>query len=329
MRVPTPRSWIAGVALAMLLVPSTVAGQTASGSGWPARPVTIVSPFAAGIAPDIVTRMIAQELSEKLGQRFVVENRAGASGNIGAQHVAQSPPDGYTLLLSTPYPVGFNKLMQSKLQFDPEADFAPVVTVAKSPQIFVAGPQSKARNLRELMDLAKARPGALTAGIPGIGTTSHIAIEALLNLSNTSMAMVPYRGSPPVADLLSGQLDIGVGLVPSYVGSVNGGQIVALAVSSSKRSEQLPNVPTAEEAGFPGFEATGWYMLVAPKGTPQPIIERLNGAVNDYIRSEKGKRQFYTLDLQAVGGSAQDAKAFIASEMVKWASIIKKANIKL
>jgi tripartite-type tricarboxylate transporter receptor subunit TctC len=317
-------SFTTAAVLAAAVAPSVVSAQS-----WPARPVSIVVPYPAGIAPDIVGRFLAQELGEKLGQRFLIDNRTGASGDIGAMAVARAAPDGYTILLATPYPIGLNKLMSPDLKFDPERDFTPIVLIAKSPHIIVAGSASQAKDLKALVAYAKANPGKLNAGIPGAGTTAHIALEALLNLSGTTMTMVPYRGSPPVSDLVGAQIDVGVGLVPSYVSMVNAGQLRGLAVTSSKRSEQLPDVPTAEEAGFPGFEATAWYVLAAPAGTPPDIIQKINAVVNDYIRSEKGKQQFYTLDMQAAGGTPAEATAFIASEMVKWAPVIKKANIKM
>jgi tripartite-type tricarboxylate transporter receptor subunit TctC len=311
-------------AIAALADPSFAAAQA-----WPARPVTLVVPFPAGGAPDIVARFLAEALGEKLGQRFVVENRTGASGNIGALTVARAVPDGYTIMLATPYPIGFNKLMSTDLKFDPEQDFAPVALIGKSPQIIVSGPSLQAKTLKELIAYAAANPGKLNAGIPGIGTTSHIALEYLLNVSGTTMTTVTYRGSPPPADIIGGQIDIGVGLVTGYVGMVNTGALHALAVTSRQRSEHLPNTPTAEESGFPDFEATAWYVLAVPSGTPPDVIQKLNTAANEYILSEKGKKQFFTLDLQAGGGSPGDAKAFVASEIVKWGPLIKKVNIRM
>jgi tripartite-type tricarboxylate transporter receptor subunit TctC len=289
----------------------------------------MVVPFNAGIAPDIVGRFLADELGEKLGQRFIVENRGGASGNLGAQTVAKAPPDGYSILLATPYPIGLNKFMSSDLKFDPDQDLMPIVLIGKSPQVIVSAPSLPAKNLKELIAHAAANPGKLNAGIPGIGTTSHIALEYLLNVSGTRMTTVTYRGSPPPADIIGGQIDIGVGLVTGYVGMVNTGALHALAVTSRQRSEHLPDTPTAEESGFPDFEATAWYVLATPTGVPPDVIQKLNAAANDYIRSEKGKKQFFTLDLQAGGGSPDDAKAFVASEIVKWGPLIKKVNIRM
>ena len=301
----------------------------ASAQSWPSRPITMVVPFPAGGAPDIVARFLSEDLGQRLGQRVVVENRTGASGNIGALSVAKAASDGYTIMMGTPYPMGLNKVMSSDLKFDPEQDFAPIVLVGKSPQILVSGPSLPAKNLREVIAYAAANPGKLNVGIPGIGTTSHIALEYLLNVSGTRVTTVTYRGSPPPTDIIGGQIDIGVGLVTGYVGMVQSGGLHALAVTSKERSQHLPDTPTAEESGFPNFEATAWYVLATPTGTPPEVIQKLNAATNEYIRSEKGKKQFFTVDLQAGGGSPEQAKAFVAGEIVKWGPLIKKVNIRM
>lgn len=315
----------------LALPPLAVALTTPSDAraqAWPSRPVTIVVPFNAGSAPDIVARLLAEELSSKVGQSVVVDNRVGASGNLGAQAVARSVPDGYTLLLSTPTPLGLNKLMQANIQYDPEKDLVPIVVMAKSPQFFVAGKKSNAKSLLEIIALAKEKPGVLTVGIPGIGTTGHIAIEALLAESNASMTMVPYRGAPGVTDVLSGQIDMSAGPVAVFAEHVKSGNLIGLAVTSSTRSEQLPDVPTVAELGFTGFEATLWYVLAAPTGTPQPIIDRINRIANEYMHTAEGKKPYNQLDLQLAGGTPQEAKEFVASELVKWAPVIRRANIR-
>jgi tripartite-type tricarboxylate transporter receptor subunit TctC len=326
MRTPPLRRLGPACAAAIVVL---VAPLPSLAQSWPARPITMVVPFPAGGAPDIVARFLSEDLGQRLGQRVVVENRTGASGNIGALTVAKAPPDGYTIMLATPYPIGLNKLMSSDLKFDPEQDFAPIVLVGKSPQIFVSGPSLPAKNLKEVIAYAAANPGKLNVGIPGIGTTSHIALEYLLNVSGTRVTTVTYRGSPPPTDIIGGQIDIGVGLVTGYVGMVQSGGLHALAVTSKERSQHLPDTPTAEESGFPNFEATAWYVLAAPTGTPPEVIQKLNAATNDYIRSEKGKKQFFTVDLQAGGGSPEQAKTFVDSEIVKWAPLIKKVNIRM
>lgn len=305
------------------------ASSAARAQAWPARPIMMVVPFPAGGAPDIVARFLADDLGARLGQRVLVENRTGASGNIGALTVAKAPPDGYMLMLATPYPIAFNKLMSTDLKFDPEKDFAPIVLVGKSPQIFVSGNRFPAKNLKEMIAFAAANPAKLNVGIPGIGTTSHIALEYLLNISGTKVTTVTYRGSPPPADMIGGHIDVGVGLVTGYVGMVQAGELRALAVTSDKRSEHLPETLTAQESGFPDLEATAWYVLAAPTGTPADVIDKINAATNAYIRSEKGKKDFFTVDLQASGGTPAEAKAFVASEIVKWGPLIRKANIRM
>jgi tripartite-type tricarboxylate transporter receptor subunit TctC len=311
------------------MIALAAATTAAAAQSWPTRPITMVVPFPAAGAPDIVARFLAEGLSQRLGQRVVVENRSGASGNIGGLSVAKATPDGYTLMLATPYPMGFNKLMTANLKYDPEQDYAPVVLVGKSPQIFVSRPSLPAKNLKEAIDYAAANPGKLIVGIPGIGTTSHIALEYLLNESGTKVTTVTYRGSPPPTDIISGTIDIGVGLVTGYIGMVKSGGLRALGVTSTTRSAHLPDTPTAQELGFPNFEATAWYVLVAPTGTPPEVIEKLNAATNEYMRSDKGKENFLAVDLQAGGGTPADAKAFVASEIAKWGPLIKKVNIKM
>jgi tripartite-type tricarboxylate transporter receptor subunit TctC len=324
----TPLLHRRGLAYAAIIA-ALAAPSLASAQSWPTRPITMVVPFPAGGAPDIVARFLSEDLGQRLGQRVVVENRTGASGNIGGLSVARAAPDGYTIMMATPYPMGFNKLMSTDLKFDPEHDFAPIVMVGKSPQIFVSSPSLPAKNIKEVIAYAAANPGKLNVGIPGIGTTSHIALEYLLNESGTRVTTVTYRGSPPPSDIIGGQIDIGVGLVTGYVGMVQSGALRALAVTSRQRSGHLPDTPTTEESGFPNFEATAWYVLVAPTGTPSDIIQKINAATNDYMRSEKGKKQFFTVDLQAGGGSPDDAKAFVAGEIVKWGPLIKKVNIRM
>jgi tripartite-type tricarboxylate transporter receptor subunit TctC len=320
----SPPALACAAAMAALAAPSPASAQS-----WPSRPITMVVPFPAGGAPDLVARFLSEDLGQRLGQRVVVENRSGASGNIGALTVAKAAPDGYTLMMGTPYPLALTKVMTTDLKFDPEQDFEPIILVGKSPQIFVSAPALPAKNIREVITYAAANPGKLTVGIPGIGTTSHIALEYLLNVSGTRVTTVTYRGSPPPTDIIGGQIDIGVGLVTGYLGMVQSGALRALAVTSSQRSPHLPDTPTAAESGFPDFEVTAWYVLVAPAGTPPEIIQKLNAATNDYMRSEKGKKQFFTVDLQAGGGSPAEAKTFVASELAKWSPLIKKVNIRM
>jgi tripartite-type tricarboxylate transporter receptor subunit TctC len=325
--VPCTRATRVALLIAMLFE-ATAAPTVTHAQSWPARPVTMIVPFPAGGATDLLARALGLELSEKLGQQFVIDNRTGATGNIGAAAAAKAPADGYTILFSTPGPIALNQLMSKGLSFDPQKDFMPIVLIAKSPHIYIASKSLAAKDLGELLAFAKANPGKVTAGIPGNGTTAHISLQLLLHLTGAKMTLVPYRGGVPLtADLIGGQIDIGTDLISSQVPQVSSGGVRALAVTSSKRSEQLPNVPTVAESGFPGFEATAWFVLAVPTGTPADVVQKVNAVVNSYLQSDKGKQQMAKLGLQASGGTPEDAKAFIAGEVTKWAPVIQSANI--
>jgi len=295
---------------------------------WPSRPVTIILPFAAGGGTDLLARALAQDLGERFGQQFVVDNRAGAGGNVGAAAVAKAAPDGYTILFGTPGPLANNKLMYKNLPFDPEQAFTPIVLIAKSPLIIAAKVSLPVKDIKELAAYAKANPGKLNVGVPGNGTLGHITSVLLQRELGISMTDVPYRGTALVVnDLLGGQVDLAMDFMPSYVPLVREGKVRALAVTTSQRSSDLPDVNTVQDAGFPGFEATAWYALAAPAGTPSEIIDKLNAATNAFLKSPKGQETLANLSMQAVGGSPADLKAFIASELQKWGPVVKEANI--
>jgi tripartite-type tricarboxylate transporter receptor subunit TctC len=302
----------------------------ASAQNWPSRPVTVVVPFPAGGNVDVLARAVAADLSEKLSQQFIVDNRTGAGGNIGGAAVAKAVPDGYTILFGTPGPIATNKLMYKSLPYDPEKDLAPVVLVAKSPLIIVAHPSTPAKDLKEMIAYAKANPDKVNAGHPGNGTLGHITSELLQQHTGIRMAHVPYRGTAPLTtDVLGGQVHVATDFMPTYVPLVNDGKLRALAVTSSERAPELPNVMTVQEAGFPGFEATAWYAIVAPAGTPDDIVRKINVLANDYLKSPKGKAQLAQFSMQAAGGTPGDLKAFVASEVAKWGPIVRAANISM
>jgi tripartite-type tricarboxylate transporter receptor subunit TctC len=307
---------------------TAVAWSPASAQTWPSRPVTIILPFAPGGGTDLLARALAQDLGERFGQQFVVDNRAGAGGNVGAAAVAKAAPDGYTILFGTPGPLANNKLMYKNLPFDPEQAFTPIVLIAKSPLIIAAKVSLPVKDIKELAAYAKANPGKLNVGVPGNGTLGHITSVLLQRELGISMTDVPYRGTALVVnDLLGGQVDLAMDFMPSYVPLVREGKVRALAVTTSQRSSDLPDVNTVQDAGFPGFEATAWYALAAPAGTPSEIIDKLNAATNAFLKSPKGQETLANLSMQAVGGSPADLKAFIASELQKWGPVVKEANI--
>ena len=305
--------------------------RRASAQSWPARPVTIVMPFAAGGGGDSLARAVAAELSEKIGGgRFIVENRTGAGGNIGGAAVAKAEPDGYTLLFASNGPGAVNKLIYKDLQYDPERDFVPVVHVCEVPLIIAASLSAPAKNLAELIAYAKANPSKLTFGSPGNGTLGHISAVLLQQQTGIKLNHVPYRGSAPLAsDLMGGQIELAFDFLASYVQLVNEERLRGLAVGSKARNDLIGNVPTIAEAGVAGLEAGGWYALLAPTGTPAPIIEKINSVTNAYIKSDKGATQLRNLAMTAAGGPPEALKNFLSAEVAKWRPVIKEANISI
>jgi tripartite-type tricarboxylate transporter receptor subunit TctC len=294
---------------------------------WPARTVTMIVPFPAGGSADLLARAVAQELSDKLGKAFVIDNRGGAGGNIGAAAVAKANPDGYTILFTTPAPIALNKLMYRNMPYDPQADFEPVILIAKSPLI-IAAKAGGFSDLKEMIDFAKANPGKINLGHPGNGTLGHITSELLQQMTGTKVTHVAYRGTTPLmTDLLGATVDVAIDFMPAYVPLIVDGKLKPLAVTSAARSNQLPNVPTAAEAGLPGFEASAWYAIVVPKSTPDEVQRGINGVVNAWLASDKGKAILEQNGMQGAGGAPGDLKAFIAGELDKWGPLIKAAKI--
>jgi tripartite-type tricarboxylate transporter receptor subunit TctC len=325
MRMLVSRRMLATAASVFLMLPSIAAAET-----WPTRPITLICPFGAGGAPDIIARFVAQELGDKLGQKVVVENRTGASGNIGTAAVAKAAPDGYTLLLGTPSPLVINRLIEgTKQSFDPDTELTPIGVIGKSASILVTSPQSKVKTLQDLVAAAKANPGGMNAGVPGLGTSSHIAMELLMQVTGTKFAAIPYRGTPPLADLIGGQIDVAITPTIAYIALINEGALRPLAVTSLERSAQAANVPTVHELGYKDFEATTWYVLMAPTGTPPAIIERVNELTNAYLKSEAGQKMLVQFDVAAGGGTPKAAKEYLMSEVEKWRPIVKAANFKM
>jgi tripartite-type tricarboxylate transporter receptor subunit TctC len=295
---------------------------------WPARPVTMVVPFTSGTTSDVVARALMDHLSKAIGQPIVIDNRGGAGGNIGAGMVAKAKPDGYTILLATTGPAATNKLMYKTMTFDPQRDFADIVLVGKAPVIIVARPNGPANSLQGLIGYAKANPDKVTAGFPGNGTLGHITGKLLQERSGIKFAETQYRGSTPIiTDLLGSHIDIAMDSMAAYVPQVQDGKLRALAVASSRRFAGLPDVPTASEAGLPGFEASVWYAMLAPTGTSAPVIAKLNAATNDFLKTAQAKELFEKLGIDVAGGTPNDLRTFVSSEIEKWAPIIKSANI--
>ncbi len=295
--------------------------------GYPAKPVRIVVPFAAGGATDIVTRLVAQKLTEAWGQSVIVENRGGAGGNIGAEAVVNSPPDGYTLLMTSGSIVTANQHIYKKMAFDPAKDLLPVTNVASGPQVIVVNPNFPAKNLKQFIDAARAKPGMLNYGHAGIGTQTHLAAENFLLAANLNVISIPYKGEgPAMTDLVANQINMVTANIAGAIGHINQGKLRALAVTGKQRSVQLPDVPAAAES-LPGFENAGWFGLMAPAGTPKEIIDKVYRDTAKILDTTEMRARFYVLGMAPVGNMPAQFAAAIREETGLWARVVRERKI--
>lgn len=299
-------------------------------SAYPSKPVRIVVPFTPGGSTDILARAIGNELAKSLGQSFVIENVPGAGGSIGADKVAKSAADGYTLLMGHIGTLAVNPSLYPNLPYNPIKDFAPVAWVARVPNVLVVNKGVPAQNLKELIALAKARPGHLNYSTGGNGSAAHLATEYFKMQTGTSMVHIPYRGAAPaVSDVIAGQVQLVFTGAPALMGHIRSGQLRALAVSSPKRLDVLPDVPTvAEAAGLKGFEADQWYGLVAPAGTPREVVLKLNQHVNAALGSEALKTRLNTEGAVATPTTPEAFAQLIAADIERWRPVITSGRVK-
>ena len=330
--MPFTRRALLRASLLMLAGPSLAVAQA-----WPTKPVRIVVPFAAGGTTDILARALAPELQRAFGQPFVVDNKPGAGGNNGAAEVAKAPPDGYTLLMGTVGTHGINRALYPKLPFDPIKDFVPITLVAAVPNVMeMNADKAKALNIRNVQDFikyAKANPGKLNMASSGSGTSIHLAGELFKSMTGTFMTHIPYKGSgPALLDMVGGSADVMFDNLPSSMAQIKGGKLTALAVTSAQRSPALPDVPTVEEAGGPalkGFEASSWFGLLAPAGTPPDIVNRIQQEVAKSLGTPAIKEKMLAQGAIPSGNSPADFTKLIASEHVKWAKVVKDSGAKV
>jgi tripartite-type tricarboxylate transporter receptor subunit TctC len=324
---------MAGAALAG--GPAALRAQTSS--TWPSRPVRIVVPFAAGGTTDILARALAPELQRVFGQPFVVDNKAGAGGNLGAAEVAKSPPDGYALLMGTVGTHAINAALYPKLPYDPIKEFAPITLVAGVPNVLVLNPQSAARygisSVPDLARAARANPGKLNMASSGNGTSIHLAGELFKAMTGTFMVHFPYRGSnPALLDLIAGNMDLMFDNLPSAMPHIKSGKLKALAVTSATRSAALPDLPTVAEAGGPAmrdFEASSWFGLLAPAGTPADVLSRLQQETVKALQLPAMKERLLGLGANPSGISGADFLRYIEAESAKWARVVKLSGAKV
>ena len=304
------------------------------GPGWaqndyPTRPVKVIVPSPPGGGTDILARMLAQHFSKAFGQPFVVENKPGAGNMIGIESVARSPGDGYTLLV-TASTLALNSVLYKKVPYDPVRDFAPITLAATAPNVLVVNPALPAKSLSEFIALAKAKPGALSYGTPGIGTSPHLSMELLKSMAGIDLQHVPYRGTAAaVTDVIGGQIAVMFANALTAKPHVDSGRVRALAVSGPSRIEAFPTVPTVAEAGVRGYEAMQWYGMVAPAGTPPPIIARLHAEAAKALQSDEMKEKLALDGAQPVGSSSAEFAALIRRELEKWTRVVRAAGIEL
>jgi tripartite-type tricarboxylate transporter receptor subunit TctC len=300
----------------------------AAAQTYPNRPIRIIAPFPAGGLVDVLARAVGEELSKALGQPIIVENKPGAGGNIGADLVAKADADGYTLLMTSPGIQSINQFLYKSMPFDPDKAFAPISLVADMPMLVVVHPKTNVKTLPELIAAARANPGKLSFGSAGIGTTGHLGQALLTHLAKIELTHIPYRGAAPsVTDLIAGQIDGVVDNPPTVMQHIRAGTITALAVAAKERLAVLPNVPTSAEAGLPGWEASSWFGVVAPAGTPPDIIRRLHAEIAKAVRQPSMEKFTTQSGARMVGNTPEEFAALIVDERKKWGEIIKAANI--
>ena len=314
--------WMGACALAMCGAAAHAADS------YPARPVRMIVAYPPGGGTDIVGRMMAQKLTETLGQNVVIDNRGGATGNIGTELASRANPDGYTLLMGNVAPNAINVSLFSKLPYDPVKDFAPVSLVAITPNILVVNPTVPVKSVQDLIALAKAKPGTLNFPSAGVGSSSHLAGELFKILAKVDMVHVPYKGGgPALIDTISGQMQIMFATMPAAMPHVKSGKVRPVAVTTAKRSQTLPELPTMAET-VKGYEASTWYGLLAPAATPAPIVARLHQSVVRILAMPDMRERLASQGFEPVGGTPAEFAAYIKSEISKWERVIRDAGIK-
>jgi tripartite-type tricarboxylate transporter receptor subunit TctC len=293
-------------------------------SAYPSRPVRIIVAFTAGGTTDILARAVAQRLGEKLGQPFVIDNKPGGGGNIGTAEAVRAAPDGYTLIVNSVGPMAINQTLYPKLPHDPLRDLAAVVQIADVPNVLVVHPSVPARSFEEFVAYVRARPGTLSYGSTGVGTSSHLSSYMLTQRIGSETLHVPYKGANALNDLLAGRLQFMFATIPSVISHIKAGKLRALAVSSPQPSRSLPGVPAVADKGFPGFAAGSWFGVFAPRGTPAPVVESLNKAVNELLPSLH--EQMIREGADPVGGSPEQFAQFTRQEYDKWKIIVQQSG---
>lgn len=312
-----------------VLILATITASAVAADQFPVRPIRCIVPYAPGGNVDISARIIAPALGEILGQTIVVDNRPGAGGNLGAALVAKATPDGYTLLVGSSGPLSVNPVIFKSLPYDSLRDFAPISTVQAVPLVVLASPKAGFNSIAEVVAAARARPGKLTMASAGAGTTNHFAIELFATMANIKVLHVPYKGSgPALSELLGGQVETMVDQLAASIGYVKDGRLKVLAVTTAQRAAALPNVPTLDELGYKGYQASTLLGLLAPAGTPKPVVARLNAAVRKTMDNPAVAERFRSLGANPGASSPEEFSARIRDELRQWQGLVNKLGLK-
>jgi len=308
----------------------SIGGLASAQDAWPSKPVTIVVPFAPGGGTDIGTRIVAQKLSQLWGQSVVVDNRGGAGGTLGVEIAAKSPPDGYTLVLASFGNILVGPALYPKLPYDPVKDLAPVVLVSTPPGLMVINPGIPAKNVKEFIAYARANTGKVNYGSAGNGVWNHLFTELFKRMAKIDMTHVPYKGTAPaITDLIAGQIQMMMSPFPTALPHVKAGRLRALAVTEEKRSPVLPNIPTVAESGLPGYAAASWFAVLAPAGTPKPVVTKVNTDINRVFTRADVKAIFAADGSEPVGGTPEELATSMREGMAKWGRLVRELNIHL
>lgn len=315
--------------ISILFLSAVLSAPAWAAEVYPAKPVRWIAPVLAGGGGDLIARAVAAKLGDAWGQQVVIDNRPGGGGTLGMTIAMKMPADGYTMVLAVMSFVGVAPAVYPKLAYDPRRDFAAVTQILDAPLILAAHPSLPAKNVRELVALARARPGSISYATPGSGTAAHMATELIRSMSGTQMLHVPYRGAPPaLTDVVSGQVTMYMTTVPGGMPLVKAGRLKILGVSSAKRTRALPDVPTIAESGLPGYDVTTWYGVLAPAGVPAQTLARMNAGIVRVIRLPEVQERFASEGGEVVGNAPEEFAAFIAREIAKWTKVAKDAGIK-
>ena len=314
---------------ALALIASALSAG-AFAQAWPAKPIRIVVPFPPGGGTDIIARETSQRVAKATGWTFVIDNKPGAGGNLGVDSVAKSPADGYTIVLGQSSNLAINPTLYSKLPYDPQKDLAPIVLVANAPLVMVTGMNTPYKSLADVVTAAKSKPGQLNFASPGNGTVAHLTSELFQKAAGVKTQHVPYKGAAQaLTDVISGTVDLYMSSVPTLLGQIKQGKLRPLAVSSAKRVDDLPGVPTINESGYRGFDAVTWFGLLAPAGTPKEVIVRLNAEFNKTLKDPELIKRLGDEGADAAGGTPEQFAALIRDEIPRWGKVVKDSGAKV